>query len=830
MTMCQIFLPTDSAYFCTAELGELGQVQFRDLNPDTNAFQRRFVNEVRRCDEMERQLRFILHEVRKDGLPVPDCSDNPKAPHPKDMIDMEAAFSKIEEELKEINTNGDALKKTHLELTEVCEILKLTQQFFDERERSGSIIGRDDGFQLMSPGDTINLSFMAGVIPREKMMSFERLLWRVCKGNVFLRQVPIEMLIEDPTTGAWTAKNVILIFFQGEQLKLKVKKIMQAFHSTTYPISETANGRQELRDNVKGRLEDLKKVRQETQDHRHRVLIAAARKVTQWFIQIRKMKATFHTLNMCNMDITSKCLLAECWCPVADMAFIQNALNRGQIASGSNVHPILHKVESHEVPPTYNKINRFTSGFQAIIDAYGVAGYQEISPTPFTIITFPFLFAVMFGDAGHGLIMFLFALWMVLCERSLSAHKGNNEIWNTFFGGRYIILLMGAFSIYTGMIYNDTFAKALNIFGSAWIAPGNGTGVFEHKQMLLPNKDFSGHAYIFGVDPVWALSENKIPFTNSFKMKMSIVLGVLQMTFGIMLSLGNHLYRRDMLSIYSEFIPQLIFLSSIFGYLVVTIFAKWSIDYTNNYFCSPSLLIMLINMFMFNYPTEPCYQGQFYNGQRTVQTVLVICAVICIPWLLFMKPFILKHRYDRSKALSASSTAPLHESNLSISEEGTNNHVNNKPSGDAGGHGGHGGHGGGSGEFDMADTFINQIIHTIEFCLGSVSHTASYLRLWALSLAHAQLSEVLWSMVLRAGVSNVYPIGFIVIFLAFAAWAFLTVAVLLIMEGLSAFLHALRLHWVEFQSKFYHGDGYIFVPFSFKQMLDQAEAEDVGAA
>ena len=178
-------------------------------------------------------------------------------------------------------------------------------------------------------------------------------------------------------------------------------------------------------------------------------------------------------------------------------------------------------------PPTHFHTNKFTEVFQGVVNTYGVPRYGEANPALFTVVTFPFLFGVMYGDmgtcrsfascmacahlsvaAGHASLLLLFSLFMVINEKKFL--RGNlGEIFRMCFQGRYMMLLMvssaanalhsalllvilplsrlqSIFAIYCGIVYNDLFAQGTNFFGSVWHFPhGNNTEASRHGACLL---------------------------------------------------------------------------------------------------------------------------------------------------------------------------------------------------------------------------------------------------------------------------------------------------------------------------------------------------------
>ncbi|CAH8273793.1 unnamed protein product [Arabidopsis lyrata] len=711
-----------------------------------------------------------------------------------DLDDVEVKLGELEAELVEINANNDKLQRSYNELMEYKLVLQKAGEFFSSAHRSATdqqseIESQQAGEDLLeSPllqeeksidsTKQVKLGFLTGLVPREKSMVFERILFRATRGNIFIRQTVIEEPVIDPNTGEKAEKNVFVVFYSGERAKSKILKICEAFGANRYPFSEDLGRQAQMITEVSGRLSELKTTIDAGLGQRNILLQAIGDKFELWNLKVRKEKAIYHTLNMLSLDVTKKCLVAEGWSPVFASKEIQDALQRAAVDSNSQVGSIFQVLRTKESPPTYFRTNKFTSAIQEIVDAYGVAKYQEANPGVFTIVTFPFLFAVMFGDWGHGICILLATMYLILREKKLSSQK-LGDIMEMAFGGRYVILMMSLFSIYTGLIYNEFFSIPYPLFApSAYDC--RDTSCSEATTIgLIKVRD----TYPFGLDPVWHGSRSELPFLNSLKMKMSILLGVSQMNLGIIMSYFNARFFKSSVNIWFQFIPQMIFLNSLFGYLSVLIIIKW---------CTGSQADLYhVMIYMFLSPMDELGENQLFPHQKTVQLLLLFLALVSVPCMLLPKPFILKKQHEARH--QGQLYAPLDETDESL-------HV--ETSGGSHGHE----------EFEFSEIFVHQLIHTIEFVLGAVSNTASYLRLWALSLAHSELSSVFYEKVLLLafGYNNVliWIVGIIV-------FIFATVGVLLVMETLSAFLHALRLHWVEFQNKFYEGDGYKFAPFTF---------------
>ncbi len=324
----------------------------------------------------------------------------------------------------------------------------------------------------------------------------------------------------------------------------------------------------------------------------------------------------------------------------------------------------------HDRPPSllrYPKITGVFAVFSGLTKAFGMPSYYEVDPTLPFLITFPIVFGLMFGDVGHGALLLASGIIFYLMKDRLKLKFKPGSIVYYVIAGAPLIAINGAAAMIIGFLYGEFFGS------EEWFRELTG----------LPG-------------PLW-FSPSHYPMTL---LKYSIMVGVFQISVGLLLDLINKLSSRRFKEAITGPVPWL--------------WLYWSGSY----------LVFSYGWAVF----------------RVIFDLTIMGLYILLPFGVLMALKFMKHGF-------------------------------------------------------------NGINESLEAFLMSFSHTVSYARILALKMIHSAFSVLVLPTSLLT--MPLFIIG--------------TIFLIGIFEGLLAFLHTLRLHWIEWFTKFYTGTGKPFQPFSTRR-------------
>ncbi|KAG0439137.1 V-type proton ATPase subunit a2 [Dictyocoela muelleri] len=675
MKLIQIYFNEDSLKECINEIGKSRLVHFIDISKVKRKSQ------SWELDRLNARCKYLAGEIKK--LEIDDVDDDGKEDF--DMENMEMEVEKCCLRMRELM----GIEK------ESAANLSVIQENYIILEETENYLGSE--IDVPHIGEfRADLGYVSGIVERERYYLLEKVLDKAMRGNIIIH------------TADRGDKRVFLVFTHGENSLRKVQHICVSMGARTIdPFDKRIHKKEMGLLNISTLINQLKKVREDNRDVINVFGKRVAKKLASWQKKIDNEQKIANTISMIDRENSP---VGQAWIRSRDLnKFKKLILHINDTHAGIAFDVIDHV---NMKPPTSIPTNKYTEAFQSMTNTFGVPSHDELNPGVFNIFLIPFLFGLMFGDVGHGLLLLAASIFFIKYGKNMKS-----EIFEILYDGRYIMLLCSFASIYCGFLYADFFAMPFNFSGN----------------YLHP---------IFGVSETWHHATNGQAFMNSMKMKLSIVVGEAHMLFGLFLAIANTVIQNDFLTLYTVVIPKIIANLCFIGYMTFFIIFKWVKNDVNI-----SIISVIISMF-----TDPFNTRELYPYQKHFQIFLLSIFVITIPWSMFSKAV---YRIIRREK--------------------------------------------------FGDDLMHCCIDGIEYYISLLSHTSSYLRIWAVSLAHSQLALIFNSFVINA--SNIFLKAAF-----FIVWIFGSVFIILALEGMSSILHAMRLNWVEFYSKFYKCEGYLFEP------------------
>ena len=541
------------------------------------------------------------------------------------------------------------------------------------------------------------------------------------------RESELEWSINEVTEGAFTIGTLALkrggsacVITVPVELKDAVERILSAMQFEAFAIPEDSAGRPEqiVADAENQILELEKEVEQLVQSKEHIALEWGTRILAAWeTLDIERKRIDIKSY----IVYTEQSLKIWGWIPEGKEEEFESLLreNVGPALEVTFDKPDFAEVEA----PTYISNPKFMKPTEDVVKAFGIPGRHDLDPTKIMALSFPLIFGLVFADVGQGFLIFLIGY------AALRANKKGQD-WGAILGyvqnGAQGLMLMGIFAIFGGFLFGS-------FFGAETV-----------------------------LEPLWPIFAHTDPNRATHMLKLSIEVGVIHISLGIIMALYNELKYKNMrkaLINASYFWMYLGFIILIFGV---------SYNSIGNWFLTSGTVSLWLPLIGIGYGTGA--HNPFYP--------ILPIAPLMFTLFMFIIPLVIM---------------------LLASFKGG----------------------------------MDGVVHLLESVIGMISHTVSYARIFALNTVHIILSSVFITML--PPIVNIYFPSFSLFGVDIIPavvhtshytgppvmpilGAFIGTLIVGILEGLLGFMHTLRLHFVEWFSKFYHAGGVEFQPFCVKRL------------
>lgn len=299
---------------------------------------------------------------------------------------------------------------------------------------------------------------MVGVIDNEIEFKISKIIYRVSRGYACTKTLSRFKFYGLKNYG----KKVMLVIYPTSAstvLETKLKRVMETFCDNHFVFKDFESGSKQAYENEVNTYNEISNLVEMAQKE-CRLFMSKAKNsldVENWRLFFWKERTLYEYLN--KLDRRDQFYIANVYLPTSQIRHISVQINRIVPT------PAIHEIPA-EYPPTAFNTNAYTGTAQEITNTYGVPRYQEVNPSIFTTVTFPFFYGVMFGDVAHGLMIFALGIYLIVNKAKLQ-----KSMFRMAIELRYMVTLMGFFAVYCGFIYNDIAGFNMNLFSSCFNPP-----------------------------------------------------------------------------------------------------------------------------------------------------------------------------------------------------------------------------------------------------------------------------------------------------------------------------------------------------------------------